>query len=789
MKHLLVAHLAFNSVCSDFQKFNEKMKRLLYILLIFLLCMMEACSVTKQIPANDALYTGANVNLKRANDSVRFNKKEISEEMEALVRPAPNKSFLGVRFKLMIFNMIDTPKKNKGLFYWLKYKVGEPPVLASSVNLEKNRQVLQNRLENKGFFKTQVTVDTTIKNKKMSVTYAANVQPHYTIRNVYPPTDSGAIYTIIRRINKNSLLKPKKGYSLQTIINERERIDKRLKQNGFYYFKPEDIIIDVDSTVGHHQVDMYVRLKKETPFHDLVNFRINDVIVYADYDVNSDTSSAIIKSIPKFQGYTIIDSEHKFNPKIFPQTLVFKPKDVYNRSAHVTSLNRLVSLGVYKFVKVRFDEVDTVNKPMLNAFYYLTPMPKKSISFEVSALTKSNNATGTRLSVNWKNRNIFKGAELFKTTVYGGYEKQVAAEQRVNTIRTGVDFDLVFPRVIGPFNIRNNSSFVPQTFTSAGYEIYSRDTEYTLHSANASFGYRWKRSINTEHQWSLLSFTFVRPTNITESFQKQLDTNITLARSIEKQFIIGTIYNYNYNSQSVTNRKKNNFYFNGNVDVSGNLMGLISGADASNGNQKSFLGTPFSQYIRGEVDFRHYLKLGKYNVFASRFFAGAGYAYGNSLTMPFVKEFFSGGASDIRAFRARTLGPGTYYAGNPKDIDVADQPGDIKLETNAELRAKLVSILYGAIFVDAGNIWLFKEDSTRPGGKFTSNFLSQFAVGTGIGLRIDVKFFVLRADVSFPLRKPYITTGSKWVFNDINFGDSEWRRNNLILNIAIGYPF
>lgn len=765
------------------------MSRSHYIWLIFFLCITQACSVTKQLPANDALYTGADVKLKRANDSVRFNKKNLSEEMESLVRPAPNKSFLGMRIKLMIFNMIDTPRKNKGLGYWLKYKVGEPPVLASSVNLEKNRQVLQNRLENKGFFKTEVTVDTTIKKKKMSVTYAADVQQRYTIRNVHPPTDSGAIYNIIRRIQKRSLLKPQKSYNLQTIMNERERIDKRLKENGYYYFKPEDIIVDVDSTVGNHKVDMYVRLKKEIPFHDMVNFRINDVIVYADYNINSDTSSAIIKSTPKFHGYTIIDPEQKFNPKIFPQTLVFKPKDIYNRTDHATSLNRLVSLGVYKFVKVRFEEVDTVNRPMLNAFYYLTLMPKKSISFEVSGLTKSNNATGTRLSLNWRNRNFLKGAELFKTTVYGGYEKQVSAEQRVRTLRGGVDFSLVFPRVIAPFKIRNNGAFVPQTFASAGYEIFARDTEYTLHSANAKWGYRWKRSINTEHEWSLLSFTFVRPTQITEGFQKQLDTNVTLARSIEKQFIVGTIYNFNFNSQSVANRKKNNYYFNGNLDVSGNLFGLLSGADAENGNQKNLLGTPFSQYIRGEADFRHYLRLGKNNVLASRFFAGAGYAYGNSLTMPFVKAFFSGGVNSIRAFRARTLGPGTFYAGNPKDIDVADQPGDIKLEVNTELRAKLVSLLYGAIFVDAGNIWLVREDSARPGGKFTKNFLSEFAVGTGIGFRIDVKFFVLRADIAFPLRKPYVTTGSKWVFKDIDFGDSDWRRNNLVLNIAIGYPF
>lgn len=765
------------------------MRRLQNIWIVIFLCSLSACSITKQLPENDALYTGATIKLKPVSDSVKMNRKTLTEELNELVRPEPNSSVFGLRLKLMIFNMVDTPKKNSGLWYWLKYKVGEPPVLASSVNLEKNSTIMQNRLENRGFFKTEVSADTIIKHKKMKVIYTAEVEQRYVIRNVNFPTDSGQIYNIIRRISKNSQLKPGNGYNLQTILNERERINNRLKENGFYYFNPDDIIIDVDSTAGNHKVDMYMRIKPQTPFNHLVSYKINDVVVYANYDIHSDTAAASIDTTPKFQGYRIIDPEQKFNPKLFPRTLVFKPKDVYNRTSHTTSLNRLVSLGVYKFVKVRFAEADTVNRPMLNAFYYLTPQPKKSLSFEVSGLSKSNNATGTELSVNWKNRNFFKGAELFTASVFGGFEKQYSAQQRVNTIRGGIDLSLVVPRIIGPVKIKNNRAFVPQTVANAGYELFFRDTQYTLNSIKASLGYRWKGSVKNQHELSFLSINYVRPTNISPSFQQQLDTNVTLARSIEKQFIIGMVYNYNYNSQSVANKKKHNFYFNGNVDISGNIPGLISGASLKDGEQKFIFGVPFSQYIRTEADFRYYIRMGKNTVLASRALAGAGYAYGNSLTMPFSKAFFTGGANSIRAFRARTLGPGSYYAGNPKDVYVADQPGDIRLEMNTELRVKLVSVLYGAVFVDAGNIWLFKEDSARVGGKITSNFLLQFAAGTGIGIRADVSFFVIRADLAMPIRKPYITTGSKWVFDQINFGDSEWRRNNLILNIAIGYPF
>ncbi len=765
------------------------MKRLIYIFTISAVFFLWGCSVTKQVPHNDALFRGAVINLKQADKNVHFNKKTTKAELASLLRPNSNKKFLGIHFKLRIYNMVDTPKKKSGFKYWLKYKVGEPPVLASNANLEKNRTLLQNRLENKGYFHTQVTVDTIVKNRKMLATYTSIVRQQYFIRNVFFPSDSGQIYNVIRNTSSQSVLKKDKPYNLESIRTERERIDKDVKEGGFYYFNPEDIIVDVDSTVGDHKVDMYVRIKKEASPRALVSYSINDVVVYADYTVNSDTSRVHLDTSTKYEGYYIMDPKEKFSPKIFPRTLVFKPGDRYNRTDHATSLNRLVSLGVYKFVKVRFEETDTARKPSLNAFYYLSTMPKKSFSLGLSGLTKSNNSTGTDLTLSWKNRNLLRSAEIFTVSLSGGYEKQVSAQQDVNTITAGVDFNLYVPRFITPFfTLKGNSAFVPQTVFSAGYELFSRDTQYTLNSIKASIGYMWKDNIRKQHQLKIYSMNYVRPSDIDSNYQHELDTNITLARSIEEQFIMGPNYNFNYNSQVASNLKKNNFYFNGNIDVSGLLPGLITGANAKTGNRRNFLGVPFSQYIRAEADVRHFLRVGNSSALASRFLAGAGYAFGNSLTMPFIKQFFAGGASSVRAFRARGLGPGTYYGGNAKDSFIADQPGDIRFELNIEYRVKLVSVLHGAVFADAGNIWLFEDDPYRPGGKFTDNFIKQFAVGAGAGLRVDVSFFVLRADLAFPIRKPYID-GGKWVFDQIDFNSNEWRRNNLLLNFAIGYPF
>jgi outer membrane protein assembly factor BamA len=237
----------------------------------------------------------------------------------------------------------------------------------------------------------------------------------------------------------------------------------------------------------------------------------------------------------------------------------------------------------------------------------------------------------------------------------------------------------------------------------------------------------------------------------------------------------------------------NGIYFNGNLDLSGNIVGLITGANYKRGDSVKIFDSYFSQYVKMETDFRYYFQLGKNTILANRAILGVGFPYGNSRQLPFIKQFFIGGNNSIRAFRSRSLGPGTFFQESPdptvKNTFVAEQSGDMKLELNTELRQKLFSIVHGAIFVDAGNIWLYNDDPGKPGAKFTKSFLKELAVGTGLGLRFDVTILVLRLDLAFPLRKPYLPEGERWVFDQINFGSSAWRKENLVFNLGIGYPF
>lgn len=755
------------------------MKRTLIKMLCYicLAVLFYSCSETKSLEEGQYLYAGARIKIKSHTPLSNKKVKALNKELGSLLRPTPNGSFLGIKVKLLLYNMTGTPK-GKGLRYFIRNSLGEPPVLASYSAFEKNRAVLQNRLENRGYFRDTVLLDTIYKGKKLSVIYTAEIGKQYTIRNVIFPLGQDSLSQQIARMASGSLLKKGDPYNLDVIKNERTRINNQLKQLGYYYFSPDNLLIRVDSTVGDHQLDMNLIVKKSTPSAALKVYRINDIVVFADYNLHRDTVTDV-SELPKFNGYTIIDPDHIFKPRIFNQALVFKSGDLYNLRDHELSLSRLISLGVFKFVKIRFDEKDTVlNK--LNAYYYLTPSKKKSIRFEVSGITQSNDANGGQISVNWRNKNFFRGAELLTATAYLGFLRQYLGQnQHTNTTKFGVDLSLFVPRIIGPVQFHTNNGFIPKTRFNVGYEFYNQSQQYTLNSIKASFAYVWRQSVIKEHTLEILRVNLVNPTHIDSLYQLQLDTNIVLARSIEKAFIIGPTYNFNLNTQLRPNHDKNNYYFNGNIDLSANLLGILSGANINSGKQKVLFNIPYSQYLRGEIDFRHYLSFSQTTVLASRFTAGMGYAYGNSTTMPFIKEFFAGGANDIRAFRSRSLGPGSYYAGNRDTAFIADQPGDIKLEINSELRVKLFSVVRWAFFVDVGNTWTLRYDSSRVGSQFTKSWPNQIAVGVGTGLRIDISILLLRLDLGIPVREPWLTASNKWVFDS----------KNSVLNFAIGYPF
>jgi outer membrane protein insertion porin family len=768
-----------------------KTKKLYYSLFLLLL-ITWSCSTNHHLPEGELLDTGGKVKVIDSAISKK-ERKSLEKELHGLLRPKPNSKILGLRTKLFFYNLAGEPKKEKGFRHWMRTKVGEPPVLFSQVDLTYNKNLLKNYSENRGYFKAITAADSTKRGKRASAKYEVQPGKKYHIREVKFPTDSTALGIAVAKTQDKTLLKTGDGYDFERIKTERIRIDAQLKEQGYYYFGPDYLKVQVDSTVGSYETDLIVKVKNETPTQAKKVFTIGKIFIYPNYSIKEDNRKH--KQLEKdsitvehYHDFTIIDKEKLFNPRIFDRTLYFHKNDLYNRTNHNLSLNRLVNLGTFKFVKNQFIVSDSLDD-VLDAYYYLTPLKKKSIRVEVLGKTNSANYTGTELNVNWSNRNTFKGAELFTVSLFGGLEFQMSGQNNgFNVYRIGSEASMIWPRFIAPFHLRSSSGFVPKTKATLGYEFQKREQLYALNSFKGSFGYLWKENIRKEHQLNITDIHYVSPTNVTTLYKEQIIVNPTLAKVIEKQLIFGPTYSYTYTNTMETNRK-HSIYYKGMIDVAGTLVGLISGANVKKGDTTKVFGVPFSQYVKLENDFRHYMKLGTDSQLASRIVVGAGYGYGNSTELPYIKQFFIGGTNSIRAFRSRFIGPGSYLPETNTNSFLPDQSGDIKLELNTEYRTKLFSIVKGAVFVDAGNIWLMHKNPDKSGAEFSKKFIEQIAVGTGVGLRFDFSFLLLRTDFSFPIRKPYLEEGHRWVLDQINFGSGSWRKENLVFNLAIGYPF
>ncbi len=765
-----------------------------YFIVSGLAILISSCSNTKFLNEGEMLYTGAEIKIE--NDSLpRKEKKELKAQLEENLTPKPNSTFLGLRPKLYFYNITKEPEKDKGLRYWMKYKLGEKPVLLQDVDREFNQEILVNYSENKGYFNANASYDTISKNKKAEIIYTVNPHARYSLGNIDYIKDTTLINQEIQKLTDKSLLKTGDPFDLDVIKAERERIDRNLKERGFYYFSPDNIIVQADSTISNnHKVDLDVKLKENTPQLAKEQFTIDKVIVFPNYNIQDikDGKYGIPTHIDTLSGYTyeniyVVDPENKFKPKIFDRALYFKTGDLYNRADHNLTLSRLINLGVFKFVKNEFVVSDSVNHKF-DTYYLLTPREIQSLRLEALGRTNSANYAGSELNLNWTNRNIFRGAEQLKVSVFGAFDVQMGGpKDAANIFRAGANAQLSIPRIVAPFRFQSSSAFVPRTNISLGYEFMNRTDLYTLNNFNASFGYVWKENVRKEHELKIIDITYVSPANVTKKFDSISANKPFMQRIVKPQLIFGPIYTYTYTNTMLP--KKNTIYYKGMLDLAGNIAGLITGGNAKKGNQKEIFDVPFSQYAKIENDFRFYHKINDKNSIATRLIAGLAYPYGNSEHIPFSRQFFIGGSNSIRAFRARTLGPGSFDPRTLEDAFFFDQSGDVKLELNAEYRLNLYNFLNFAVFADAGNIWLVNEDDDRPGGKFSKDWLSEIAVGAGIGLRLDFSILILRLDLAMPLRIPYYEKNERWTFDKIDFGSSAWRKDNLILNIAIGYPF
>lgn len=752
---------------------------------LVLLVAIHSCNVKKYIPEGEFLYKGATLDVHAEADVKELD--DIKEELEGLLRPEPNSKFLGMYVGLWAH--YKGTQENPGFINrFLNKKIGQEPVYFSQVSPARTEDLIINRLENRGFFYSSTTSEVARDDKFAEIAYTASLSEPYRLTEVVLERDSLEIDREIRALMEETALDSGSRFDLSTMTAERVRIDSALKEKGYYNFNSDYLIFEADTNISDSArlFKLYLRLKTNVPNNGIIPYSVESINVFPNYSIDENGEKIDTVSL---DGKHFIQGNEVFKPRLLNDYILIEKDQRYNPTLSRLSSNRLSSIGNYKFVNLRYQELESTDSlGHLRANFYLSPMTKRSVRAELLAVSKSNNFAGPALNLVYRNRNLFDGGETLNLTGRIGYEFQIAGGDRtgLQSLELGLSADLIFPRVIFFVPIKEKFSYsVPKTKMGISAEYLSRGGLYHLNSLSANYGYFWNSNRFAYHEINPISLNVVNLSKTSPEFDQILEDNPFLKRSFEQNFIAGINYTFNYNK--LNDRFRTHGYFLGlGLDFAGNTIHLIDGI--SQKDDGKFLGLEYAQYGKVDLDLRYHLNIDRNQTIATRLFAGFGFPFGNSSSLPYIKQYFSGGPNSVRAFRIRSIGPGTY---RPDDFDVNsyfDQSGDIRVEGNIEYRFPIVSLLKGALFMDAGNIWLMNENEALPGGKFSSSWWNELAVGTGIGLRVDIQFFVVRFDLATPVRVPYLPEGERWG-NSFDIGSKSWRKQNLIFNFAIGYPF
>lgn len=763
-------------------------------LLCLALLFVYSCGIKKYIPEGEQLYTGATLDLNYEGELQ--DSKRVKAELLNLIEPNPNTKFLGMK-PALFFHYKAQREKPGFLYRFLNKSFGEEPVYFSDVNPERVEELILNRLDNNGFFYSESESETVIDEQFASVNYSAKLPAPYVLENYTLESDTLPMYKEIEKLLLETALKKGDRFDLDLLKTERIRLNNGLKQKGFYNSQEDLLIFEADTNqYKNRKFDLFLRLKKEVPSRASIPYTIDSITVYPNYTIEGDTLPLTKENVTQVDSIDFVQNELYFKPELLESYLLFNEGDLYDANTSKQTSNRLSALGSYKYVNIQYTELDTTatdgNGGSLAADIYLAPLTKRSIRAELQAVSRSNGYTGPGILLSHTNRNVFNGGETFSVSADFSYELQLSnSNNNLSSIAGGLSADLIIPRSI-PFSPSRFKYAVPKTKISLGVDFLQRSDLFTLSSVNSSFGYTWKENQYVYHTLDPISINYSRLSNVTDEFQEILDDNEYLSQSFEQRFIAGLLYSFTYDEVSNLSKEKP-IYFSTNFDLAGNALSLFSGGS------NTIFGSEYAQYAKVDADLRLYLRWKKERTLVSRIYAGWGIPYGNSSTLPFVKQFYSGGPYSVRAFDIRSIGPGSFYPDTEDDsTDYYDQSGNLKLEANVEYRFPLFSYLKGAFFVDAGNVWLtgdysslVEDESTSSSsvslftdGKFEKDWLNEVAAGVGFGLRLDIQSFVIRLDLASPLRIPYLDENERW--NVPFFGNAD---NNMTLNFAIGYPF
>ncbi len=758
------------------------------IFICLLLVLLSGCSIGKKLPPGTYLYKGATYKIEKDSTN-KASARSVRRQIKKITTPIPNKTILGFPYRVWVWYLVGEPKKQKGFKYWLRNKLGEAPILSTQVNTKANAENFQYSLSNKGYFRTKASGDTVVKGFRVIAVYKIFLGFPYKIDTVKWILDSASEMgkRVYEMNDKENYVKAKQQFNLADIKAERTRTDIYLKTKGYYYFNPDYIIAQIDSTVGSHQANVFFRLKQDIPVAAVIPQLVQKITVFPNYTLLNPPPDTSKNKLLLHDGIFIRDTLKTIKPEALTRAITYRSSDLYNIKEHNKTLNRFINMGLYKFVKSRYiGDSDTILPHNISVLYYLTPLPKKSLQGEVGSFSKTNSFTGAQANISWKHRNAFKGAEQFFVKLYGAFEGSNNDSLRANNnFRFGTEASLSFPRFLSPFKIKESNYFPPRTKFTLGYEWLRRQALYTKNFFRFQYDFTWKETVNREHTLSPVSITYNTTSDFSPPYLAQVNQYPALQISNIPELIIGS--NYSYTFRSVNPSSFDIFYINANLDLAGNSIGLIN--RKATPYSTTLFGAYYAQFARADVDFRYSRKLGTELYLANRMIIGVGLPYGNSSFLPFSRQFIIGGSGSLRGFQPRQLGPGRVRSTAVQQLYYPQVGGDYKLELNTELRFPIVSKIKGALFADAGNIWTKDTLLYGKDAQFTKNFIKDIALSAGIGFRLDISILIIRLDIAIPLRKPYLESGKEWVIKDIQPFNSVWRRDNLVLNIAIGYPF
>jgi outer membrane protein assembly factor BamA len=758
------------------------------LLLVCIMSVISGCSNTRFLTDGQLLYTGRK-EVKIINSYNIPRTSSVENYVKSMTSHRVNNSLFGRRMLppvgLWVYNYMSVNERKK-FGRWFYKTFSSRPILISDVNPELRSAKIENDLFDRGYFHTNAwaVVDTSKRNtRKAKVSYYVNLKPPAYYGKVSVDTISHPVDSLISRDDFMKKIKKGDQFNLEKLKTSRVDLSRRIQENGYYYFIPEFIDLKADTTVGKNRLDLVISRNKSLPESVLFVYKINTILIRNSQ--GKDTVS-VARDTTVFDGIKIISAGNILKPYILGNSVFFRKGDIYSYKAFQNTTTRLNNVGVFKYVNISYlkNLTDSLSH-LLDVKIDLIMADNINLDFESDLATKSSGYFGPLLSVSISHGNAFKGAERLKLGLTGGFEWQWGTKSNNQlgnfSYQFGITSGLSFPRIILPFSTGKGSSMLLQrTNINLDLSILNRTAYYKMFSTRTSLNYQWSKNKNIQHSFSPVYINSVNLLATTPEFDSVVNENIYIKKSFEEQFIIGSKYEFTYNNTLVV--KPNNFFFQGGIYTSGNLIDLFAQRNKEPSERPyTFANNIYSQYLKFTTDFRYY-RNGFNKSLVFRLFTGMGIPYGNSTALPYVEQFFSGGAYSLRGFTARYLGPGSYHSVD--NSGYIDQSGDIKLESNLEFRFDMSKLLKGALFVETGNIWLVNEDENRPGSKFDINtFYDQLAVDTGFGLRFDFTFFVLRADIGFPLRTPYKTDGSNWVNNAGKI------LGNGLFNLAIGYPF